>query len=119
MIDMDANEYQVKAARTLIDGPDFEISNKDIMTIWCSLGLAGESGEVVEMVKKGILHQHGIDPEKLKKEIGDVCWYIAGICTVQGFNLGEIMQDNIAKLEKRYPNGFSSKDSKKRVDVNG
>lgn len=114
---MDANEYQKLAARTLIDRPDFEISDRDIMTVWDAIGLAGEAGEVAEHIKKGVFHQHGIDSEKLSKEIGDVLWYAAALCTTLGLDLSEIMQANIEKLKHRYPNGYSSADSLKRVDI--
>lgn len=114
---MDATDYQKQAARTLIDRPDFEIADNDIMIIWNAIGLAGEAGELAELVKKGIFHQHGIDPEKAKKELGDVLWYVAGLCTKFGFDMGEVMQTNIDKLRSRYPNGFSTPDSIRRVDV--
>lgn len=111
---MTSNEYQLAAARTLIDSPGFEIPDRDMMLIWATLGLAGESGEVVEHIKKGILHEHGIDFEKLKLELGDVLWYVSAICTKAGFELSEVMELNINKLKKRYPNGFNSDDSKNR-----
>lgn len=114
---MDANTYQKLAARTLIAAPGFEIGDNDMMIIWNALGLAGEAGEVAEMVKKGILHQHGLDREKLAKEIGDACWYIAALCTTLGLTLEEVMAANIEKLKTRYPQGFRSEDSVKRVDV--
>ena len=114
---MDANDYQKLAARTLIDEPGFEISPKQIMIVWCSIGLAGEAGEIAELVKKGIFHQHGIDVEKIKKELGDVLWYVAALCTQFDLEMSEIMQQNIHKLRVRYPNGFSSVDSKQRADV--
>lgn len=111
------DDYQCLAARTLIPGPDFQISDSDFMALWCSIGLSGETGEVAELLKKGILHQHGVDKDKLKKELGDVCWYLAGICTVFDLSLEEVMQANIEKLLERYPNGYNSEDSKKRVDT--
>lgn len=114
---MNANEYQELAARTLIDKPDFEISNGEIMVIWNAIGLAGEAGEVCENVKKAIFHQHGIDRDKLKKELGDCLWYISALCTKLGFDMSEVMEVNIAKLRQRYPDGYSSVDSKRRVDV--
>lgn len=114
---MDANEYQELAARTLIEKPDFEISNADIMVIWNAIGLAGEAGEVCEIVKKGIFHQHGLDRLKLFKELGDVMWYVAAICTKLDFDMGDIMAANIDKLKKRYPDGYKSEDSKRRVDT--
>jgi NTP pyrophosphatase (non-canonical NTP hydrolase) len=113
---MDASEYQVLAARTLIDNPNDTYSDQDIMAVWNAIGLAGEAGEVAEHIKKGIFHRHGIDETKLKKEIGDVLWYTAALCTTLGLDLSEIMQGNIDKLKKRYPNGFTFEDSQKRVD---
>lgn len=114
---MNASEYQLKAARTLIDAPGFDIPDNDMMLIWNAIGLAGEAGEVAELVKKGIFHQHGMDLVKLRKELGDVFWYAAAICTKAGFDMSEVMEENIRKLEARYPNGYASEDSKRRVDV--
>ena len=66
------------------------------------LGLTGEAGEVSDLVKKGI------DLEHLKKECGDVMWYVAMICEACGFSLDDVMQTNIDKLIARYPDGFDS-----------
>lgn len=114
---MNATDYQRQAARTLIDEPQRPISPNEMMILWNALGLAGEAGEVCEAVKKGILHQHGLDHDKLAKELGDVCWYLAALCTKCGFDLGEIMAANIEKLKVRYPDGFKPEDSVKRVDT--
>ena len=116
---MEATQYQELAARTLVDRPDVEISDTAIMIVWEALGLAGEAGEVANDVKKGVFHQHGLDLEKLKNEIGDTLWYAAALCTTLGLDLSEIMQANIKKLEMRYPHGYNAEDSKRRVDVNG
>lgn len=110
------NNYQQQAARTLIPGPDFELTGQEWMTVWCALGLTGEAGEVADRIKKGIFHRHGLDLEKVAEEIGDCVWYIASLCTVLDLDLDEIMQANIQKLLVRYPNGYSSEDSKARVD---
>lgn len=72
------------------------------------LGLTGEAGEVADLVKKGIFHEKGIDPEHLKKELGDVMWYIALICDACGFDLDDIMTLNVLKLQRRYPEGFDT-----------
>lgn len=103
---MDADTYQKLAARTLIDGPDFKISDRDFMTVWNALGLAGEAGEVVDHIKKGIMHQRGIDLDKIKRELGDVSWYLAGLCTTLGLSLGDVMAVNVEKLRARYPDGW-------------
>ena len=114
---MDANEYQRLSARTLIDKPGFEIPDMEIMAVWDVIGLTGEAGEVADEIKKGVFHQHGIDVEKIKKEVGDVLWYAAALCTTLGLDMSEIMQQNVDKLLLRYPNGYNSEDSKKRIDV--
>lgn len=114
---MTGREYQWLAARTLIDAPDFEITDEQIMVVWNTIGLAGEAGEVCEMVKKGIFHQHGVDREKMHKELGDVLWYVAALCTNFDFDMGDVMAANIEKLKKRYPGGYNPSDSMARVDV--
>lgn len=72
------------------------------------LGLTGEAGEVSDLVKKGIFHEKGINLEHLKKECGDVMWYLSLICESCGFTLDDVMQTNIDKLIARYPDGFDS-----------
>lgn len=114
---MNATEYQKLAARTLIPGPDFEVTESEFMLLWNVIGLTDEAGEVAGLVKKGVLHRHGLSVDAMKKELGDVCWYLAAICTVLGIDLSEVMEGNIEKLKLRYPNGFSSADSIARVDV--
>ena len=98
---MTINEYQELAMRT---------SNQKLSTmehiINGALGLAGESGEVADLVKKWTMQGHIIDANHLKKELGDVCWYIAETATAIGCTLEEIMQANIDKLRERYPDGF-------------
>lgn len=114
---MNASEYQQLAARTLIDAPGFTIPDQEIMLVWNAIGLAGEAGEVAELIKKGVFHRHGVDAEKLKNELGDVLWYTAAMCTKLDVDMSTIMEENIAKLRRRYPDGFSSADSVRRVDV--
>lgn len=114
-----ANEYQQDAARTLIAAPDVEYAGEQIMLVWNALGLAGEAGEVVDTIKKAVFHQHGVDRDLLIKELGDVLWYVAALCTKLDVSMSEVMDRNIAKLRKRYPDGYSSDASKARVDIQG
>lgn len=72
------------------------------------LGLAGEAGETLDMIKKWIFHEKDLDRDHLKKELGDVMWYMAMICYSFGFDLDEILQMNIDKLKARYPEGFDT-----------
>ena len=114
---MNADDYQTEAARTLISEPDHPFTGTEQMLMWCALGLGGETGEVLDHLKKGICHQHGIDRNKLTEELGDLLWYVAAICELADIPLGLVMARNIAKLERRYPNGYNSADSKARVDT--
>lgn len=118
---MNATDYQREAARTLIDAPDHPFTGKELMLMWCALGIGGEAGEVLDHLKKTICHQHGdvLSGESLMKiidELGDLLWYVASIATLCDINLDFIMSMNAAKLRARYPNGYNSADSQARVD---
>ena len=113
---MNANEYQQLAKRTLLDEPDKTYTGQETMLVWNAIGLTGEAGEVADIVKKGVFHNHGIDRDAITKELGDVLWYVAGIASTLGLNLDEIMERNIAKLKARYPNGYTSSESINRVE---
>ena len=78
-------------------------------------GMASEVGEVTGIFQKS-LQGHPIDLEHLKKEVGDVLWMVAEICTAHGWDLGEVAEINIAKLRERYPEGFSAEKSLHRRD---
>ncbi|MEM7013934.1 MAG: hypothetical protein AAF585_20935 [Verrucomicrobiota bacterium] len=64
---MNANKYQELANRTRWDEPGFELTPGQTMLSWNALGLAGEAGEVADMIKKGVFHQHGIDREEVRR----------------------------------------------------
>jgi NTP pyrophosphatase (non-canonical NTP hydrolase) len=106
---MTINEYQTLAMRT---------SNKDLPStqhiLNGALGLTGESGEIADLVKKHLMQGHPLDLEHIAKELGDVCWYIAETATALGYDLETIMQMNIDKLRKRYPQGFDTERSQHR-----
>lgn len=70
------------------------------------LGRAGESGEVVDHLKKYLFHAKPLDREKVLDELGDVLWYISNACDLLGTTLDEVADRNDAKLRRRYPNGF-------------
>ena len=106
---MTINEYQKLAMRT---------SNPQLSTVDHilngALGLTGESGEVADLAKKALMQGHLLDSEHIAKELGDICWYIAETATALGYDLETIMQMNIDKLVKRYPDGFDSERSQHR-----
>ena len=108
---MNAADFQEQAARTQITDPGFEIPRQEIMVVWNALGLAGKAGDVAELVKKGVFHRHRVDPAKLEKELGDMLWYAAAICTSLGLDLGEIMQANIERLKAADPQRYSMEEN--------
>lgn len=80
------------------------------------LGLSGEAGEFCDEVKKWIFHGKDKDEQHLKKELGDVLWYVAMICHSFRWSMDEIMQMNIEKLRARYPDGFDVERSNNRAE---
>jgi NTP pyrophosphatase (non-canonical NTP hydrolase) len=106
---MTINEYQKLAMTTL--NPNLD--KKDIL-INGVMGLCGESGEVIDIVKKHLAQGHALDREKIIKELGDVAWYMAEIATVLDVELEDVLVQNIEKLKKRYPEGFSTEKSVNR-----
>lgn len=79
-----------------------------------TLGIAGEAGEFADMIKKQAGHGHASDPVKEKKELGDILWYVADVCTKKGYDMDEVADMNIEKLKARYPEGFSAEKSQNR-----
>jgi NTP pyrophosphatase (non-canonical NTP hydrolase) len=98
---MTINEYQKLAMTTL----NPELSKRDVL-LNSVMGLCGESGEAIDLVKKHMMHGHDFDKEKFAKELGDIAWYLAEAATAIDTDLETIFQMNIDKLKKRYPDGF-------------
>ena len=108
---MTINEYQKLAMTTL----NPELSKKDVL-LNSVMGLCGESGEAIDLVKKHLMQGHDFDQEKFAKELGAIAWYLAEAATAIDMDLETILQMNIDKLKKRYPEGFDSEKSKTRTD---
>ncbi len=103
---MEAKEFQKKVLRTT--NP---LSDKDERIKNYCFGLGGETGELLDLFKKYFYHGHKLNEEKIKHELGDILWYVANLANELDYKLEDIMEMNIDKLNKRYPNGFSKKDS--------
>ena len=106
---MTINEYQELAMRTLNPA----LSKKDVL-INGVMGLCGESGEAIDLVKKHRMHGHPFDREKFAKELGDIAWYLAEAAAAIDMDLESILQMNIDKLKARYPEGFDVERSIRR-----
>ena len=112
---MDLKEYQELCKKT---AKKFETDEKEILT-W-GLGIAGEAGDVASCIKKTFAHDND-QKEGIKENLGDTLWYCAMICNFFGWDFQEILEQNIAKLEKRYPGGFTLNDAKRegnKIDWN-
>ena len=103
---MTGNEYQKLAMTTL--NPD--LSKTDVL-INGVMGLCGESGEALDIVKKHLHQGHPLDKEKLLKELGDIAWYLAEVAYALDTPLDQVLEGNIAKLKARYPEGFDTEKS--------
>ena len=103
---MTVNKYQKLAMTTLNPSLD----QKDVL-INAVMGLCGESGEAIDIVKKHLFQGHELDKEKLSKELGDIAWYLAEAATALDMDLEDIFAANIEKLKQRYPEGFDSRRS--------
>lgn len=107
---MTINEYQELAMTTL----NPELEKKDVL-INSVMGLCGESGEAIDIVKKWLAQGHELDKEHLVKELGDIAWYLAEAATALDIPLEQVFKANIDKLKKRYPEGFETKRSLARL----
>jgi NTP pyrophosphatase (non-canonical NTP hydrolase) len=111
---MESLDYQLAATRTAKRINDAYLDGiykySDALTEMI-FGLVGETGEVVDEIKKVLFHGHNMKRDKMVEELGDVFWYLANLMTVLGINMDEVMRGNIKKLEKRYPVSFSTEKS--------
>ena len=106
---MTANAYQKQAMRTLNPA----LSKQEVLLNGV-MGLCGESGEAIDIVKKHLFHGHPLDQEALVKELGDIAWYLAETAWALDIPLEDILNGNLLKLRDRYPHGFERERSLER-----
>jgi NTP pyrophosphatase (non-canonical NTP hydrolase) len=104
------DEYQKMALRTA------KVASRTERLTEGALGLGGETGEVVDHIKKHRYQGHDLNIDHLKGELGDVLWYVATMAYAVGLDLSEVAGANVAKLRERYPDGFDPKRSRDRGD---
>lgn len=97
---MEFNEYQKAANRTLY-------GNEQVLTN-CALGLAGESGQLIDLIQDYTFKGKDLDKEKMIDELGDVLWYLSQIAQWADVDFDDVAKENIETLNKRYPNGFTA-----------
>jgi NTP pyrophosphatase (non-canonical NTP hydrolase) len=106
-VNSDLKEYQALCKAT---AKKFETPEKEILT-W-GLGIAGEAGDVASCIKKTFAHDND-QRAGIRENIGDALWYAAMICNFFGWDMQEVLDENIAKLKKRFPSGFTTQDAKR------
>lgn len=103
---MTINEYQALALRTesrvTVDPTPY------VRVLEGLMGLNGESGEAIDLMKKVLFQGHEFNREHMAKELGDIAWYLAVTADALGYNLETVFQMNVDKLKARYPNGFDA-----------
>lgn len=83
------------------------LATKDVDVVHMIFGMMTEVGELTDIFKKSIAYGKEVDEVNVKEEIGDLMFYIASFCRINGYNLEEIILTNIEKLETRYPEKFT------------
>lgn len=99
---MTFNEYQKKAIALAKPWDD-----RDMQLAYYGLGLAGEAGECVDAIKKHLSGSKPIDTDAIKRELGDVLWYLNALTTHFEFELDDVAKTNIVKLTARHGTHWS------------
>lgn len=111
---MTIDDYQHKAMDIAagMDYRKYKITDATVgLLINGLMGLNGEAGECIEILKKHLFQGHELDKEHLAEELGDVMWYVAVSARALDYELSDIVKMNAVKLINRYPDGFESERS--------
>lgn len=80
------------------------------------LGITSEAGEIADTIKKCVIYEQPLDRMNIAEEIGDIMWYIALLANACDLDLGVCMEQNIKKLQKRYPEKYTDAAAAARAD---
>lgn len=120
---MNPQDFIKKAILTDMPGLDYtpviqRLNQNKYLTriLHAATGMSGESGEVLDSVKKAVYYGKPLNKDHLLEETGDILWYMAIMLHQLGSSFEEVMQKNVDKLKKRYPDGFTETDAMSRQD---
>lgn len=103
----DASNHREEMIQRLVDiEKTYGLNPSLLMT--AAIGLSSESGEFIEIVKKAVFQGKPLDKDvqfHLKRELGDIMWYVANACRALDLTLDDIISENVDKLKSRYPGG--------------
>ncbi len=111
---MNIKTFEKESARTMT--PSIFPDSLSPVTLHGIIGVASESGELLDAAKKAYFYGHKPDKANMREEIGDIMWYLFAVIREMEFDLEEILQENIDKLRKRYPEKFTKEHSELRLD---
>jgi NTP pyrophosphatase (non-canonical NTP hydrolase) len=121
---MSPNEYIKQCLRTDIGHGDYtpvtDRLSADptlVRKLHAAVGMSGECGEILDLLKKSAFYGNELDEAKLKEEIGDSLWYFGILLSALNSSFEEVMALNVAKLQKRFPVGYSNEAAISREDV--
>jgi NTP pyrophosphatase (non-canonical NTP hydrolase) len=107
---MNFHEYQENAIKTAKAG-DIKFN-----LVHAAMGIAGESGEFTDCVKKYAIYGQSFDRRNAAEELGDLMWFIALACNAMQISLEDVAAQNIEKLAKRYPEKYTDYHAAARLD---
>ena len=89
----------------------------DAHILHMAVGVSGESGELLDAIKKAVIYRKILDVDNVKEEIGDCLFYLQGLCNAIEYSFDEAIADNMEKLNKRYSEGkYSDQQAQVRAD---
>lgn len=104
--DLKKNPYEIQA----------QIKASQLDKLHMAIGIAGEAGEVVDIIKKHSFNNKDVEPAEVLKECGDVLFYLAGLLDTYGWTIDDALSQNISKLRTRYPEGYSDQAAAEKRD---
>ena len=111
---MNIHKFKRESARTM--SPTIYPETFNVETLHGIIGISTEAGELLDAVKKAYFYGHEPDLNNIREELGDILWYIMAVARGLDFDLEDIMEENIEKLRKRYPDQFTKDHSAWRLD---
>jgi NTP pyrophosphatase (non-canonical NTP hydrolase) len=98
-----------------MEGPEAEIHN----LLHAAVGVSGEAGELLDAIKKSWIYHKPLNDHNVMEECGDALFYIQMICNHYGITITDLVEQNMEKLRKRYPDGYSDAAAQARADKTG
>lgn len=109
-------DHAALVKRTCKPGIAIVLVASEAHAVHMALGIAGEAGELVDAIKKHAIYSKPLDVENVVEELGDIEWYMEGLRAALGITREQVLQHNVDKLNKRYPQQYSDADAQKRAD---